>query len=46
MLTTQAPDELDFNDYILITPVANIPAIYVYLSEVPIDKITFDSKMS
>jgi len=24
---------VDFNDYILITPVADIPAIYVYLSE-------------
>lgn len=33
ILTTPAPDELDFNDYILITPVADIPAIYVYLSE-------------
>ncbi|MEX9563175.1 polymorphic toxin type 33 domain-containing protein [Morganella morganii] len=33
ILTTPAPGELDFNDYILITPVADIPAIYVYLSE-------------
>ena len=33
ILTTPAPEDVDFNDYILITPVADIPAIYVYLSE-------------
>ncbi|MGJ3349248.1 hypothetical protein AAZR23_07110 [Morganella sp. Je.2.23] len=33
ILTTLAPEAPDFNDYILITPVADIPAIYVYLSE-------------
>jgi len=44
ILTTPAPEDMDFNDYILITPVADIPAIYVYLSEVKSDKITFDSK--
>ncbi|EPF5871143.1 S-type pyocin domain-containing protein [Morganella morganii] len=33
ILTTPAPGDLDFNDYILITPVADIPAIYVYLTD-------------
>ncbi|MEZ2634690.1 S-type pyocin domain-containing protein [Morganella morganii] len=33
ILTTPAPGEQDFNDYILITPVADIPAIYVYLTD-------------
>ena len=33
ILTTPALGEQDFNDYILITPVADIPVIYVYLSE-------------
>lgn len=33
ILTTPAPGEQDFNDYILITPIPDIPAIYVYLSE-------------
>ncbi|HHV7361226.1 TPA: S-type pyocin domain-containing protein [Morganella morganii] len=33
ILTTPSPEDMDFNDYILITPVADIPAIYVYLSE-------------
>ncbi|PHM44756.1 hypothetical protein Xmau_01470 [Xenorhabdus mauleonii] len=31
-LTTPAPQEKDFRDYILIFPISNIPAIYVYLS--------------
>lgn len=34
ILTSPAPDEQGFNDYILITQIADIPAIYVYLSEV------------
>ena len=33
ILTTPVPEDPDFNDYILITPVADIPAIYVYLNE-------------
>lgn len=32
ILTSPAPDEQGFNDYILITPIADVPAIYVYLS--------------
>ncbi|PHM35612.1 hypothetical protein Xmau_04493 [Xenorhabdus mauleonii] len=32
-LTTPAPQEKDFRDYILIFPISNIPAIYVYLSK-------------
>ncbi len=33
ILTTPAPGEQDFNDYILITPIPDIPAIYVYLTD-------------
>ncbi len=44
ILTTPAPEDVDFNDYILITPVADIPAIYVYLSEAQSDKIILDTK--
>ena len=31
--TTQAPEEKNFADYILILPVSDIPPIYVYLSQ-------------
>lgn len=30
---TPAPPDIDFRDFIFITPVADVPAIYVYLSE-------------
>ncbi|WP_311752578.1 hypothetical protein, partial [Proteus columbae] len=30
---TPAPPDIDFRDFIFITPVADVPAIYVYLSQ-------------
>ncbi|OTA20403.1 Uropathogenic specific protein [Xenorhabdus beddingii] len=35
VLGTPIPEEKDFRDYILIFPVSNIPALYVYLSKSP-----------